>query len=377
MSLTAFHASAPGHGGGLGNRPRSTVRSVVGIPETLRPGTTALRRLARFIILASAGLAATSQAQVLGLPTANNALFEPDGAERFLVGTEGKPWPSGTYGCVRTDGRQMHEGLDIRTIARDKRGEPTDPILATTSGVVAYVNRQPGLSNYGIYIVCRHQVDGVELYSLYAHLSEIRSGIRAGVAVAAGEQLGTMGRTSNTRQSITQERAHLHFELNLLINERFDAWHQKSLPGQKNDHGVWNGRNFLGIDPGGVLYNQHTLGNQFSLRHFLQTRAELCRVAVRAVDFPWLRRYAPLVLSNPVAQQEGIAGYELVLDFTGLPFQVIPRPASQLPARGKITLLSVNEPEQTARPCRHLVVKKGDRWELSRQGHELLDLILF
>jgi hypothetical protein len=318
-----------------------------------------------------------AQGQILGLPTSNRALFEANGAERFLVGTEGKPWTSGTFGCVRTGGRQMHEGLDIRALERDKRGEPTDAILATTSGVVAYVSRHPGLSNYGSYIVCRHLVDGVELYSLYAHMGEILPEIKAGSAVNAGQRLGTMGRTSNTRQSITQERAHLHFELNLLLNDRFAAWHRKSLPGQKNDHGAWNGRNFVGIDPGAVLYHQQLQGSGFSLRRFLQTRTELCRVAVRAKDFPWVRRYAPLVLNNPAAQQEGIAGYELLIDFTGLPFQIIPRPESQLPSKARIALLSVNEPEQAANPCRHLVVKKDGRWELSRQGQELVDLLVF
>src|SRR3954454_642996 len=92
------------------------------------------------------------------LPTANHALFEKGGEERFFVGTVGKSWESGTFGCVRSEGWQMHEGLDIRCLQRDKHGEPTDPVLATADGVVAYINKLPSLSNYGNYLVVRHRI---------------------------------------------------------------------------------------------------------------------------------------------------------------------------------------------------------------------------
>src|SRR5881296_3004952 len=92
-------------------------------------------------------------AQPLQLPTANRALFEKGGEERFFVGTVGKPWTSGCFGCVRSGGWQMHEGLDIRCLQRDKRGEPTDPVMATADGTVAYINAKAGYSNYGIYII--------------------------------------------------------------------------------------------------------------------------------------------------------------------------------------------------------------------------------
>src|SRR5262252_5252683 len=95
--------------------------------------------------------AITLRAQPFQLPTANRALFEPNGEERFFVGTVGKPWTTGTFGCVRSDGAQMHEGLDIRCLQRDKRGEPTDAVMATADGTVAYINTHSGLSNYGNY----------------------------------------------------------------------------------------------------------------------------------------------------------------------------------------------------------------------------------
>ena len=45
--------------------------------------------------------------------------------------------------------------------------------LYTADGTVAYINTRPSLSNYGNYIVLRHQIQKVEIYSLYAHLHEV------------------------------------------------------------------------------------------------------------------------------------------------------------------------------------------------------------
>src|SRR5690349_10797248 len=125
-------------------------------------------------VLAFQFVAATGAADLFLLPTANQAIYERGGSERFFVGTVGKPWTSGTFGCVRSDGWQIHEGLDIRCLQRDRRGEPSDPIVATADGTVAYINRKPSLSNYGNYLIIRHNIQGIELYSVYAHLSEVR-----------------------------------------------------------------------------------------------------------------------------------------------------------------------------------------------------------
>src|SRR5436190_6347709 len=92
------------------------------------------------------------------LPTANHALYEPGQEEKFFVPTPGKTWSSGTFGCVRTEGWQIHEGLDIRCLQRDKHGEPVDPVMATADGTVVYINIHAPLSNYGIYIILRHQI---------------------------------------------------------------------------------------------------------------------------------------------------------------------------------------------------------------------------
>ncbi len=326
---------------------------------------------------AGAMLALAAHAQPFQLPTANHALFDKGGEERFFVGTAGKPWTTGTFGCVRSSGWQMHEGLDIRCLRRDRRGEPTDPVLATADGTVAYISIHPSLSNYGNYLVLRHEVDGLEVYSLYAHLREIRSDLKAGQAVKAGEQVAVMGRTANTRESITRDRAHVHFELNLLVNDRFATWYKKTFPNQRNDHGEWNGQNLLGLDPRAILLEEREQGSKFSLLSLVQKQTELCRVLVHKTDFPWLKRYAPLVRPNPRAANEGVAGYEIALNFNGVAIELIPRAASEINAKGKFQLLSVNEAEYHKNPARRLVTKKGSRWELTSHGINLLDLLTY
>jgi murein DD-endopeptidase MepM/ murein hydrolase activator NlpD len=317
------------------------------------------------------------QAESLLLPTPNRAIFEQAGEDRYFVGTVGKSWSSGTFGCVRSNGQQMHEGLDIRATSWDKHGEPTDPVLAAADGEVAYINARPAFSNYGIYLILRHRIDGIEIYSLYAHLARLRQGLAIGQGVKAGDPLGILGRTANTRQGISKDRAHLHFELNLFVNDRFAGWYKKTFPGQRNDHGDWNGQNLLGIDPRLALQASRAQGAKFNMVRLVQSQPELCRVLVRKTSFPWLKRYQALVKSNPIAEKEGVAGYEMRLNFNGLPFELIPRAASELKKGPKCQLLSVNEAEYRKNPGRKLVSKSGSRWQLASNGIHLLNLITF
>ncbi len=317
-------------------------------------------------------------AQPFQLPTANRALFDADGGgDRFFVPTVGKTWKSGCFGCVRTEGWQLHEGIDIRSIQRDKRNEPTDPVMATAAGTVAYASRKPSLSNYGNYLILRHVVDGLEIYSIYAHLSEVRADLKPGDAVKAGETIGIMGRTANTREGISKERAHVHFEFNVLLNEKFAAWYKKTYPQQRNDHGAWNGQNLLGIDPRAIFLEQLEQGTKFNLVRLIQSQPELCRVLVRETDFPWLTRYAALVKPNATATREGVAGYEIALNFIGIPIELTPRAASEIKGKAKVQLLAVNEAEQQKNPCRKLVTKRSGRWELATNGVNLIALLTY
>ena len=326
-------------------------------------------------IFAGACLVARLQAQPFYLPTANTAVVQPGAEDRAFAATPGKTWVSGTFGCVRSGGWQLHEGLDIRSIQHDRHGEPTDPVMATADGVIMYINTRPSLSNYGNYIVIRHVIEGMEIYSLYAHLSRVASGMHAGLPVKAGQVIAIMGRTSNTSERIGKDRAHVHFELNLFENDHFASWFRRNCPGERNDHDIWNGRNLTGFDPRLVFLAEQQLGPKFSVVQFIRSRTELCRVLVRVTDFPWLHRYPQLIRPNPVAQKEGVAGYEIALDFNVLPFELIPRAASEIKGSAKFQLLSVNDAEETKNPARRLVVNRGGRWELGPHGLEELSLL--
>ena len=160
------------------------------------------------------------------LPTPNRAIFKSGAEAEYFTPTPARTWESGTFGCVRSEGTQMHEGLDIKAVHRSSKGEPLDAIYAAAGGKVAYINSNSGLSNYGKYIVLEHQIQGLRIYTLYAHLSKVADGLRTGASVKQGQAIGVMGRTTNTRTRISKERGHLHFEIDFRLNSRFTTWYE-------------------------------------------------------------------------------------------------------------------------------------------------------
>ena len=165
--------------------------------------------------------------------------------------------------------------------------------------------------------------------------------------------------------------------MNVLVNDNFAAWFKKNSTGERNDHGEWNGQNLNGLDAREILLGEHNPKGGFSLLNFLRSQTELCRVLVRATNFPYLKRYPQLVLKNPVAEKEGVAGYEVALNYNGVAFALMPRAASEIKGAAKFQLLSVNEAEEAANHCRKLVVKRGGRWDLGNEGLRELELLTY
>ena len=103
---------------------------------------------------------------------------------------------------------------------------------------------------------------------------------------------------------------------------------------------------------------EHAQGAKFSLLNFIRSQTELCRVLVRATNFPYLKRYPMLVLPNPKAGKGRRGRLRNRLEFQRRRLlQLMPLAASEIKGRGKFQLLSVNEAEERANPCRHLVVQ--------------------
>lgn len=319
--------------------------------------------------------ASTPGAETFHLPTPNRA-FAPGQEVRFYAPTPGRDWVSGSYGCVRTGGSQFHEGIDILRVNTDRRGEPTDTVTASADGIVNYVNQASGDSLYGKYVVLQHRVEGIDIYSLYAHLSRVSSGLRVGVSVRAGQQLGVMGRTSNTRSRIGRYRAHLHFEIGLLANRHFARWFDKVYKG-RNEHGMWHGWNILGLNPTEILRLQQERGASFSLLNHVRYQPELCRVLVPKTDFTFARDYRPLMRRNATAERAGIDGYEIVFNFAGIPCQLIPRSKTEMSFADGYRLLRVNEAVALKDRCRKLITKDGSKWRLTQTGIRFLDILTY
>jgi hypothetical protein len=126
-----------------------------------------------------------------------------------------------------------------------------------------------------------------------------------------------------------------------------------------------------------VLLISNRQNGNFNLLAWIENQTELCRVTVRKTNFPWLKRYSALVQRNPIAEKQGVAGYELSLNFNGLPYKITPRAASELNGKSKYQLVSVNEAEYHKNPCRRLVTPRKNSWDLTPQGTRLLDLLTY
>lgn len=286
-------------------------------------------------------------------PTPSKAWDQGRGIESFIQPTVSGDPESGLFGCARSGGSQFHEGLDIKAVQRDRRGEPTDPIFAAMDGIVRYVALVASESNYGRYIVLEHPGLTPAVYTLYAHLARVEPGIRAGVTVKAGQVIGLMGHSSSG--NIPRERAHLHFEIGLRATDNFDVWYGSKKFGNRNEHGIWNGMNLMGIDPLDFL-RQWRAGRVENFQHYLDRLRPVVRVRVVTTRVPdFIQRY-PALLQKPMPAGL-VGGWEVACNATGLPFAWTPLAAGEVAGQksGTVEILSVDTGAVRACRCKSLV----------------------
>jgi peptidoglycan LD-endopeptidase LytH len=323
-------------------------------------------------------LAVAAHALDLCLPTTNNALLRPGhDAEFFQPTIEGTP-ESGMFGCVRREGRKFHEGIDIKCLQRDRRGEPLDPVHAVADGEVAFINTKSGLSNYGRYVVLAHQWDGVQAYTLYAHLREIRDGLVVGQPVQKGQVIATLGHSTNTREGIPADRAHLHFEINFMVNTGFRTWYVKRDP-KAPPFGNFNGQNLIGLDAA-AFYRAYVSNPKLNFADYIAKQPVAFTVLVRARALSWLSLH-------PEELRPGAAvpvAYEVAVTAWGLPVAVWPRAGNEIPeaqwrtlGRSLAVVHRVNEPELERNGCRRLVERSGRAWRLGNEGREWAELLTY
>ena len=267
----------------------------------------------------------------LRFPTGNDNLFRDKsafyaGLDRAQIpGLRTYAWEGGQYGYVRNPARgsrgmifaRPHEGLDIKPLHLDPNGTPTDTVRAIADGRVVYANRGRGNSSYGSYVVVEHEWDDTPVYSLYAHLERVD--VSAGDSAAVGAPLGILGYTG---RGTARHRAHVHLEVNLLLNEHFQAFFDRFY-GSRNSHGIYFGRNLAGLDVE-ALYRAHRADPTFSFTDFVRRRPVAYRTAIPG-DYPLdiLDRY-PWLAVDGVSNADTAEPGSWVVGFTqeGVPVEV-------------------------------------------------------
>lgn len=246
-------------------------------------------------------------------PTPNRAFVEGRPIAEFVQPTASGEVQSGLFGCVRTDGYQFHEGIDLKSIKRDLQGEPTDTIFAVLPGRVTYTSSKAGYSSYGRYIVVEHTEPGLVYQSLYAHLDSVD--IDRGQTVAAGQRIAVMGHTASN--GLPLERSHLHLEFNFRLSDNFEAWYKKQKFGSPNYHGAYNGFNFISWNPL-EFYESNRAGKVASVAEYIRSRPTCVIAIVRTQAIPSFVRRNSALLASPIPEG-GVAGWQVEFTQDGLP----------------------------------------------------------
>ncbi len=260
------------------------------------------------------------------LPTSNTALLLDDGpsfyqyTDRTFEGRRSRPWQGGKYGFVRNPHRsageliytRFHEGVDIQPLYRDRQGEPLDTVRTIDDGTVVYVNPIAGASSYGKYVVVEHWWSDAPFYSLYAHLGDVN--VREGQHVSQGDRLGRVGYTG---RGINKRRAHLHFEINMLLNSEYDRWHAETYR-SNNRHGIYNGINLAGLDVAD-LYRRLSLDPDLTIEQFVKAKPAFYGVIIPNQAIPDLLLRYPWLLEDQSPALDDPPAWELQFTASGFP----------------------------------------------------------
>jgi len=277
----------------------------------------------------------------------------------------------GMYGFVRSTSNLpdppyyeiFHEGIDIRPVRRDARGEPLDPVRAAADGVVVYANTRPGKSNYGNYLMIQHDYPDGTAYTTYAHLARIQ--VPAGQKVKAGDVLGLMGHTG---AGINCERAHLHFEFGFRLLPNYCEWHDhlgvKLGEEGTNEHGEYNGLNYLGVNAAPLL-QASAQGHPLTFKQIFALEHVLLRVRVPAArDFFYWQKCWPWMVQGGL-QQPLPTSWDIDCDAVGIPLKFTP---SAERVSQPVLIWFDNNASRQESFTRGLVETRGGKRQLSRHG---------
>ncbi|UKM64574.1 peptidoglycan DD-metalloendopeptidase family protein [Flavobacteriaceae bacterium GSB9] len=99
--------------------------------------------------------------------------------------------------------RNIHLGIDLWCLAETK-------VLAVLEGEVHSFKNNTNHGDYGPTIILKHQIDGVEFFTLYGHLSLVSiENIKPGYIFKKGEKIGVLGDSEINGDY----PPHLHFQI--------------------------------------------------------------------------------------------------------------------------------------------------------------------
>ena len=326
------------------------------------------------LLLVSAQFSAGERLRLMW-PTPNRAFVESDAAESYVQPSESGTVESGLYGCFRNSGSRFHEGIDLKPVSRDRKGEALDPIFAVMDGEVVHVNDVPNNSRYGRYIVVEHTDLNPAVYTLYAHLSEVSPTVGTGMSIEAGTVMGRMGRSASG-YTIPKQRAHLHFEMGLMLSDEFQRWYDLEGFEEPNRHGLWNGLNLVGFDPLEFFKDFRKGSIHQPVDHISRLpTAFTVRIATSVVpDF--IRRY-PILVTRPL-QDDRLAAWEIEFTGFGIPKQWRPISTSR-PSAGKkeksLELVSVKEEVLERCQCREVILLRKNGYTLGNGAMRIIEIL--
>ena len=333
-----------------------------------------LRMAVRLSALAFVLTASGAERLKLVWPTPHPAWTEGKSPAEWLQHAGSRDPESGGFGGVRSAGGQFHEGIDIKPVVRDRRGEPLDNVFAAMDGVVRYVSTAAGDSSYGRYVVLEHPAMTPAVYTLYAHFARIIPELRAGAEVKAGQVLGTMGHSAGGYM-IPVDRSHLHFEIGVVMTRNFQAWYDRRRFGSKNEHGMWNGMNLMGIDPL-AFFNEWREGRVARIQDVFDRMETAVRVRIATFRTPdFVTRY-PSLLTKPLPAGL-VAGWDVQFNWTGVPFAWTPLSSAEVAGMKaeQPKILEVNAAIERRERSKTLAVSRRGNWTPGKDLEMALQLL--
>jgi len=317
-------------------------------------------------------------------PTPQQNLLNPDAPGVLQPPASGRI-NSAKFGSVRTSSNlraRFHEGVDIAATKRNRKNVPQDSIFAVAKGRVAFVNSNPGRSNYGRYVVLEHKDPSLgevplrdgsvrisTVYTLYAHMASIHFGIRKGRAVSPGDVLGVMGHSSNA--GIPLSRGHLHWEIGLMLNSRFKRKTREDKI--KPDFGNYHGHNLFGVDPLDFFAHQSS-DPGLTMASYLAQLSPACEVILRGKYPNFFQQYPALWKGEPYAGGPLL----LAISESGIPLSGRNANGAEIKKLGNMRhAVSKVYPKRLGRNGKGYITQSKDHWKFTDKGRKWSEILFY